>query len=137
VIGFLSSEIPDANLAVHLFRTRGRDRRLSEKVPIRKLHRLFGIRQIANPGDKKSGTFQSDIPRRNQTVHLLGHVEAIKAIREKSRQEKVIGISGFERPRGRTFKSRNREESTRPSICWDAWQRSKQSGKSRKETRHR
>jgi hypothetical protein len=61
--------------------------------------------------DEKSGTFQIVISRGEiRTVHLLGHVEAIKAIREKSRQEKVIGISGFERPRGHTFKSRNREK---------------------------
>jgi hypothetical protein len=67
--------------------------------------------------DEKSGTFQIVISRGEiRTVHLLGHVEAIKAIREKSRQEKVIGISGFERPRGHTFKSRNREKGSRPFI---------------------
>jgi hypothetical protein len=79
-------------------------------------HRHIGVREIAILENKRSGFFSTKSPTQSEPSIFQGHVEAIKAIRGKSRQEKVIGISGFERPRGHTFKSRNRKKGSRPFI---------------------
>jgi hypothetical protein len=60
VIRFLSSEIPDAYLAVHLFRTCGKDQRNREKSRKEALHRRIGDREIEEA--KNLDTKHREIP---------------------------------------------------------------------------
>jgi hypothetical protein len=85
------------------------------------------------------GSVHSEIPDADLSHPSVQDVWQRLMLSKNFPKTESIGITGFGKSRiletrsPEHIKSRIREERSRPSICWDVWRRSAQSGKSRKE----